>query len=834
MDSAYRLPREVVPRQYRLVLEPDIEHARFSGTVVIEAEVNEATDRVVLNALELDVDWAVVTAGDTVHRNPGIESDPDAERLTLALDQALPRGPVVIEIAFRGVLNDRLRGFYRSTYADEDGTEHTIATTQFQSTDARRAFPCWDEPDLKATFAITLVVDPEHLAVSNAAEVGREDTPDGRIAVHFADTMPMSTYLVAFVVGPLEATDALPTAGTTVRIIHRPGRGHLSAFALDVAAAALEYYVDYYDLPYPGDKLDMVAIPDFAFGAMENLGCVTYREVLLLVDPDEATQSELQRVADVINHELAHMWFGDLVTMRWWNGIWLNEAFATFMEIKATDAFRPEWDRWTDFGLSRSLAFDVDSLQATRPVEYPVLSPADAEGMFDLLTYEKGAAVVRMLEQFLGEDTFRDGVRHYLRTHQLANTDTDDLWHALEHASDIDVASIMHDWIFQGGYPLLRYDRVDHAGIVVSQTRFGFGDVPPGRWQIPVGAQTDAGLTQALLTDEDLHLTIADDLPRLNVDGSGFYRVAPDAEAIAAAARGAAQSLPAVERYGLIDDTWALVLADHLPITAFLELLGGLGDEDELAVWQRAAGGLGTLSHVCPDDLLPSLEARVRATFDPLAARWGRQARDGESDRQRQLRALALTTLGRLGADIEVRAWARQVHDDATDPELATAAVAIIAADGNRADFDDFWDRYRSAADPQSEQRYLDALAVIDDPSCVQALTDAAVTDGIRTQDAPYVLGRALTNRTTGPMVWEYLTANWSTVIDRFPSNSIARLLGGIRALSQPSVAPGVRRFLTDHPVVQGEKMVEQHLERLDVNVALRERAPSELAAALR
>ena len=306
-------------------------------------------------------------------------------------------------------------------------------------------------------FAITLVVDEDLHAVSNAA-IESDEVLDGQRRVRFADTMTMSTYLVAFIVGPLEATEPVDVDGTPLRLVCPPGKLHLTAFALEVGDFSLRYLADYFGIPYPGDTIDLVAIPDFAFGAMENLGCVTFRETLLLVDPEHATQAELQNVVDVIAHELAHMWFGDLVTMKWWNGIWLNEAFATFMELKVTDAFRPEWERWVSFGLARSTAFDTDALQTTRPIEYPVVSPADAEGMFDVLTYEKGAAVVRMLEQYLGEDEFRAGIRNYMANHQYGNTETTDLWDAIEEATGEPVRRIMDSWIFQGGHPIVSVD----------------------------------------------------------------------------------------------------------------------------------------------------------------------------------------------------------------------------------------------------------------------------------------------------------------------------------------------------------------------------------------
>src|ERR687897_279169 len=381
-------------------------------------------------------------------------------RYDLTLEPDLPAGEATLHLRFRGVLNDKLRGFYRSTFTDDAGVARVLATTQMEATDARRAFPCWDEPDAKAVFGITLVVPGDLLAISNAAELDRTPVAGGtdgggvaKVAVRFADTMPMSTYLVAFVVGPLVATDPVDVDGKPLRVVCPVGKEHLAQYALEVGAFALRYFTDWFGILYPGDTLDLVEIPDFAFGAMENLGCITFRERYVLVEPATSTQAELQAVVDVIAHEIAHMWFGDLVTMRWWNGIWLNEAFATFMEMTCTDAFRPDWHRWVDFGLSRTAAFDTDALGATRPIEYPVVSPADADGMFDVLTYEKGASVVRMLEQHLGVDRFREGIRRYMFRHQYGNTETSDLWDALEAESGEPVRRIAESWIFQGGFP---------------------------------------------------------------------------------------------------------------------------------------------------------------------------------------------------------------------------------------------------------------------------------------------------------------------------------------------------------------------------------------------
>ncbi len=861
--NPYRLDGPIRPVRYELTLEPDLEAATFAGEVLISVLVTAPTDTIACNALDLDILAAELTEGPlsdgTLLAVTGVALDAETERVTFTLERTLLPGEAHLRVRFNGQLNDKLRGFYRSTFTDTDGIEQVIATTQFEATDARRAFPCWDEPDHKASFAISLIVDEDLFAVSNASELSRVPAPDrtGKHLVRFAETIVMSTYLVAFVVGPLEATDPIDVDGTPMRVIYPRGKGHLTDFALEVGAFCLRHFTSYYGIPYPGDKLDLVAVPDFAFGAMENLGCVTFREILLLVDPATTTQAELLNVTDVINHELAHMWFGDLVTMKWWNGIWLNEAFATFMEMHATDAFRPQWDRWTTFGLSRTAAFDTDSLTNTRPIEYPVISPADAEGMFDILTYEKGAAVVRMLEQYLGEDQFRTGIRQYLAEHAFGTTETTDLWDAIEAATGEPVRRIMDSWIFQGGFPVISVDIVnDGRTLRLSQHRFGYaGDLGDGespiparddasQWIVPLifsqRSATDGVITfEKVLLDKpsiDIDLIEPATWIYVNTEGTGFYRAryAPDLRA--ALVTHAQTDLSAIERYGLVDDIWASVLAGDLEAHDFLDVAEAFREETDLSVWQRIIAGLTALDRIVDGDGRAALHTRVRGLISPAYEELGPEPRPEDSDRDRALRGVLFEALGVLGGNIDVQSRAHVILDIGAlepDPALVAASVNIVAATGTSADFDEFIRRMKNAPTPQEELRYLGALADFPDPDLIARLVRMTLTDEVRSQNAPLLLRRALSNRDAGEIAWFFVSSEWEAITTRLPSNSIARFLEGIRGLSKSGTAAEVMAFFETHEVPQGDKILAQHLERLEVNVALRQRESERLTRRL-
>src|SRR5436309_11206550 len=668
-ESAYRLHRTVTPSRYELTIEPDLAAGTFRGAEDVRITVHEPVGEIVLNAVELQIEDGRLTNGNGTKLDVSeISLDPPAERARVLLAEPAPPGEWTLHLEFTGVLNERLVGFYPSTYTDTEGRTRTIATTHFEATDARRAFPCWDEPDLKAVFSVTLVVQEGLIALSNTPEIGREPATDRKAAVRFDDTIPMSTYLVAWVVGPLELTDPVDVDGVPLRVAHVPGKGHLVDFAIEAGAFSLRFFTEYYGIPYPEKKVDFVALPDFGAGAMENLGLITYRESLLLVEPSQATQQELLAVADVVAHELAHMWFGDLVTMRWWNGIWLNEAFATFMSYLCVDSMEPDWRVFVAFQRIRANAFEIDALETTRPIEYPVHSPNDASGMFDTLTYTKGGAVLRMLEQWLGRDRFRDGIRRYLRAHAYANTETHDLWDAIGEETGEPVRRIMDAWIFQPGYPAIAVRR-DGDLIHFDQKRFSPSHPDdPTTWPVPLivrqawsgGEQVD----RVLVEREGLQLPLVseDAVVIGNAGGAAFVRVFYDDELRARLTSRASTDLTPAERQCLVDDAWASVVAGDASASSFIDLVAGFDQETDPSVWQAIVAGLAWCDRFVEGSARERFRDFVRDLVRPALERLGWEGRPQDRDLDRELRGDLIRALGILGDDPETQGAAREAE----------------------------------------------------------------------------------------------------------------------------------------------------------------------------
>ncbi len=844
----YRLPRAVVPSRYEIRLEPDLGAATFTGVETVTVTVEEPVSAIVLNAAELEIQEIVARDEQGTTLRGKATPDPAAERARLAFSEPLAPGTWRLTLRFTGTLGSRLHGFYRSAYRDATGAERFLAATQFEATDARRAFPCWDEPAFKAAFEVKLVVDEGLTALSNTAAVGERPLPGtGKKEVAFAPTIKMSTYLVAFAVGDFEATEPVMVEGTPIRVWCVRGKRHLAGSAREAAAFSLRFFQDYYGLPYPGDKLDLIALPDFAAGAMENLGLITFRETALLVDAEAASHAELERVADVVAHEIAHMWFGDLVTMAWWNGLWLNEAFATFMEMLAVDAFRPAWERWVTFGVSRASALHVDGLWSSRPIEFPVAAPRDADAMFDVLTYEKGAAVLRMLEQYLGPEVFRAGVRRYLVEHRYANAETTDLWKALGEATTDPVPAIMDGWIFRPGYPVVTVGPDPAgAGLILAQRRFTYlpdGAREPELWHVPVTLRVSlSGQVRRIRlllgsAEERVALEGTPDWVVVNEGGHGFYRVRYAPDLLAGLTGRLYEALSAIERFGLVNDAWAAALAGLMPAAEYLELTAHFRGETDRNVWAALVGSFGSLYRVIAPAERPGLEVLVRDRLGPAAARLGWEPQPGEGELTRQLRGDLLRALGTLGNDATIQAEARERYAryladrSAVDPNVVPALVAILAHAGGEAEYAEFLDRFKTATTPQEEQRYLYALAGFRQPGLIEKTLERTISGEVRVQDGPFLLRGLLASVHSRELAWGFVKERWETLERRFPPKSgLRRMCEGITALATPELEADVRAFFGSRGITLGGKTLEQYLEQLHVAVAFGERE----AAALR
>ena len=837
-EKPYRLPTNVTPERYELKLTPDLTTWTFTGDEKISIHVHEPVREIILNAAELELHAVSLQTADGKVREGRVNLDTENERATLSFAEPVPAGRGDLQIQFSGILNDKLHGFYRSTYKGADGQDKPLASTQFESTDARRAFPCWDEPAFKAVYQVTLVVDEKLTAISNARVVRENALPGNKKAVVFADSMKMSTYLVAFIVGEFEATAPVMVGNAPLRVCAVPGKKHLATFAVDIGKASLEHFSAYYGIAYPGDKLDLIAIPDFASGAMENLGAITFRETALLVDADRATRTELERVADVVSHENAHMWFGDLVTMKWWNGLWLNEAFATFMEMLAVDAWKPEWRRWDSFTVSRAAAMQVDGLKSTRPIEFPVERPEEAAGMFDILTYEKGASVLRMLEQYLGAEAFRDGIRLYLRRHAYANAETTDLWDALEESTKEPVRALMDTWIFQAGYPLISVEK-GPRGLRLNQQMFRYlqnGSDQERKWHVPIflraGTKTGVIEKTILLADGEQTVELGDTVEWavVNAGGHGFYRVRYGADLFDSLKHGLQVRLSAVERFGLVNDTWASTLAGLTSLIDYLSLIDLLSDENDVNVWTTVIGSGHHLERILDDPQCTTLAKRLRTLLGPAVARFGWTPRRGESDLESQLRGDLINALGTLGDDKGCQERARELFalyeksPDIVERNLIPALIAIVAHTGTAADYDKFYGRFKNAQTPQEETRFLFALANFRLPELIDRTLDLTINGEVRTQNSPYLMRGILLNKPARVKAWVFMKAHWEEMLRQYPDNAIPRMCEGIVGLATAELEADVRDFFARHPVKQGTKQMEQHLERLHVAVTCRER----------
>ncbi len=856
-SNAVALPADVRPIKYRLTLEPNLDDFTFRGRVSVDVEILEATSRIALNSCEILVQSCSLTLADGGVLAPRDTAfDEKEEKVTFEFDSRLPTGTAQLDIEFTGELNDRLRGFYRSLYTDVNGDERRMATTQFEPTDARRAFPCWDEPSLKATFEVTLRIPTQFVAVSNMPIASETEEGAGIKTVCFEESPVMSTYLLAFIVGDLKAVERRAESGTLIRVWATSGKEEQGRYALDTSVRLLDYFNNYFGIPFPLPKLDHLAIPDFAAGAMENWGAITYRETALLVDPENSSTLTKQIVAAIISHEMAHMWFGDLVTMAWWNDLWLNESFASWMGDKAVDSLFPEWEMWTQFlTADTNTALSLDGLKSSHPIEQEVNNPAEIGELFDAISYSKGGSILRMLETFLGAEAFQRGLHQYLTTHKYANARTEDLWNALGDASGQPVATIMDSWVKQTGYPALdvRIDRqADGIEVGFSQKRFVYEDIVGGQeddptlWQVPFSVRTarDSEPVSVLIAEAEagIRLTPAstEEWVKVNPSQTGFYRVKYPGDELARLTTPIRErELPAMDRLGIQNDAYALARAGHVPATDFLRIAEAYRHETDASVCSDLASNLGGIDRLLWDaPYYARFQEFARAIFQPIGARVGWDVQPDEGPLDALLRGTALAQLGGYDDDATLREASRRFGwyvDDPSRvrPDIRSIVFSLAAKQGDGSTYETIWDLERKAASQEEQVRLLVALTQFGQPGLVRDALEKSLSDEVRAQDTITMVVRAALSRSGRDLTWEFVKDNWAEFDRRYGDGGfqIMRLVSITSGFTTRERLEDVERFFRDHPTPSADMSIRQSLERVRLNVAWLERNGGELEA---
>jgi puromycin-sensitive aminopeptidase len=849
-DRDFRLSKDVTPTRYDLRIEVDLENWRFQASELIDVMVHRPAAEVVLHAVDLDIGSARAVAA-RVTQAAALRFNAEAETVTLRFPMPLPIGPARLEIAFNGEILERLRGFYRS---QKDGARY--AATQFEAADARRAFPCFDEPEFKARFALTLVVPAAVTAVSNGPHVGTRTLAGGRTEIRFQETPPISSYLVAYCIGPFEATPLATTpSGVPVRAVLPYGMADKGVYARDAHVRSLAYLEEYTAIPYPYTKVDAVGVPDFEAGAMENPGAITYRLTAIAADPERSSTHALKGIFYTAAHELTHMWWGDLVTMAWWNDLWLNESFATFVGYKVVADLVPEWGMWRDFVATLARPFALDSLVSTHPISCEVKNVKQATERFDVITYWKGAGVVRMIEGFLGADTFRAGVRSYLNRYREANATADDFWRELSSASGRDVGTIANAWIKEPGHPVIHATaQPAGTGLCVSLRQERFFANPaaahglrPQTWPVPLVVKFGGpqGVTErrVLLGAARADVTLQGArwyFP--NGGATGFYRFTMDDTSLQALVGVVQDALAPHERLLLADNQWSLLKAGAASVDQFLTLLAGYRTEADRAVVSALADQLGWLSlHAVADDARALFEAFVADYYREQFATLGWDPRPGEAVDERLKRAAVIAALGGVARVEAIRTAARQrlerylIDRASLDPNLASVVVGLAARDGDAALYERYLERKRSAAtDPEEEQRFLLALAAFEVPALIQRTLEFALGTEVRSQDRTFLLAGLLGRRAARRAAWDFVRAHWEQLMKLMDPMLLQSLIRGLGQLTFEPVATQVREFLAPRATEETRETIAQVTEHLAIDAAAVARLQPALSAALR
>ena len=833
--AAQRLSTNVVPSNYKLHFVPDLATETFRGEETITVAIAQPTSAIVLHALEIEFDDVTVTAGGRAQKAT-VTKDAKSETATLTLPAPVPAGAATIDIRYRGLINDKLRGLYISKTP-----RRKYAVTQLQATDARRMFPSFDEPAMKATYDLIVVVDAGDTAISNAPIAADVPGPgEGKHTIVFGRTQKMSTYLVALLIGDWQCAEGT-SDDIPIRVCAVPEKKDLTRFGLAAAEHQLKWFNDYYGIRYPFRKLDVAGLPDFEAGAMENAGAITFRESMLLMDEQTAPPTALRFSSWVMSHEIAHMWFGDLVTMQWWDDIWLNEGFATWISTKPLKEWRPSWRLDVEEAQYTTESLGLDAMESTRPIRAKATTSGEINQLFDGIAYGKTAAVLRMLEAHVGETSFRDGIRAYISKYSYANARAEDFWTTMAQVSKQPVDKIMPTYVDQAGLPLVSAKATCSGGktnLTLSQRRMFSRAAPFAKatnqlWMIPVAVKDldrpDAAPVRVVLSkkQETFELPGCRQHLFINHEGTGFYRAEHAPELLAGVDLTAA--LSAAEKIALLDGSWALVQNGRTDIARHLQLIESFRNDRERVVVSAIGSQLGEIGvKLVTDKQRPAFQRFVAGYARPLVNELGWAPVEGESEDARRMRVTALRMLAVTARDADAlqkaRELARKSFEDpkALHPSLVDEINTAAALRGDAAHYETLLARMAAATNPQDYYRAQRALASFEDPALTKRALALALAPEMKSQDLPGFLSQLLAQPYSRVQAWSFIRDNWSALEKKFTMSGGAYVVSAAGSMCDAQQRADVARWFAAHPVEASERALKQALEKIDTCVELR------------
>jgi aminopeptidase N len=827
---------EPTPLRYEIAVTPDVEAATFAGEATITFEVTEPTQTVTMNALGLTVSSARVD-----NANADFVTNDEAQTLTLTTRRTLRQGRHTARIAYSGAIQDDAYGLFRVSYQDGGVAKRALAT-QFEPGDARRFAPMWDQPNRRAVFSLTVTAPSDQMVIGNMPAEQTTRLSGNRTRTRFADTPSMPSYLLFLAVGDFERVTR-DVDGVELGVVMRRGQSHRAVDALNAGEQSLRYFTEYFGIRYPLPKLDMIGVPGAGgFGAMENWGAILYFDQYLLVDENSST-AERQNVFGIVAHEIAHQWFGNLVTMNWWDDLWLNEGFASWMAAKATERVHPDWNPWMAQLIDgTATAMALDARQGTHPVVQTVNTIDDANLAFDTITYEKGLAVIRMLEAYVGEEDFRTGVRNYLNSRLYGNARTEDLWTAVQAASGQPVLEIARSFTGQPGFPVLTVSapacarRQTERQVAIAQRRFAMDDSArtDARWDVPIVVRSlqREPVRTVMTPGADRTIAIGCDAYLVNAGQSGFFRVKYDDANFAALTQHFA-NLDDVDQLGLLLDYWAFGRSGDAPFTNYLELVNVLPADADPVIVMDTAGSVAALADYArgrPSEA--AIKAYGRRVLEPFFARVGWTPREGENANQALMRASLIATLGALGDEAVIAEARRRVRASQSDASalpgaIRSAALGVYAASASEADYEALLAQARGAADFVEQRRMWLQVAAADDEALARRTLALALGNDIPRQIRPQVIARVAAQHPR--LAWDFLVENRAAIETMLDPLQRLEFPTGIAAISSdPAMADELERYAQNFPQGSARDTVAAAQAQIRLRAeTIRERMPA-------